>query len=78
MSGEEKHKQNLEIYLNNGGSEKLAKSLKLPTLENRAKILYLIKDFQKNLESLEAQMEKYIQFKEVSGWSMFKKWIKAF
>lgn len=50
MSGEEKHKQNLEIYLNNGGSEKLAKSLKFPTLENRAKILYLIKDFQKNLD----------------------------
>lgn len=48
MIGEEKHKQNLEIYLNNGGSEKLAKSLKFPTLENRAKILYLIKDFPKN------------------------------
>lgn len=30
-------------------------------------------DFQKNLELLEQQMEKYIQFKEISGWRFFKK-----
>lgn len=38
----EQHQQNIELYLNSGGDTKLAKRYQLPTLENRAKISYLL------------------------------------
>ena len=38
----EKHTQNLHTYLSSGGDPKLALRYKTPTLENRAKISYLI------------------------------------
>jgi hypothetical protein len=38
----EKHTQNIQIYLSSGGDPKLALRYKTPTLENRAKISYLI------------------------------------
>lgn len=38
----EKHTQNIQIYLSSGGDPKLAIRYKTPTLENRAKISYLI------------------------------------
>jgi len=38
----EKHQQNLDFYLANGGDPKFARMHHLPTLENRARITYLI------------------------------------
>lgn len=48
----DKHLQNIEIYLQNGGNPKIANRCKLPTLENRAKISYLISKFPKNFPKL--------------------------
>ena len=48
MNGEEKHRQNIQIYLQNGGSQKIADRHKTATLQNRAQIAYLIKDFPKH------------------------------
>jgi hypothetical protein len=47
MTGEEKHLHNLQIYLENGGSEKIYRQYQSPSLENRAKIAALIKNFPK-------------------------------
>ena len=59
----EKHKYERENNLTND-------RLHLETLHENACNARL--DFQKNLEALESQMERYIQFKEISGWSIFK------
>ena len=48
----EEHLQNIEIYLQNGGNLKIANRCKLPTLENRAKISYLISKFPKTFPKL--------------------------
>lgn len=48
----EEHLQNIEIYLQNGGDAKLANKYRLPTLENRAKIAYLISNFPKTFQKL--------------------------
>lgn len=45
----EKHILNLEIYLTSGGDPKLAIRYKAPTLENRAKIAYLISQLPKTV-----------------------------
>lgn len=47
MNGEEKHRQNIQIYLQNGGSQKIADRHKTATLQNRAQIAYLVKDLPK-------------------------------
>lgn len=41
----EKHQQNIELYLSSGGDPKLALRYKAPTLENRAKVKYLLSAF---------------------------------
>ncbi len=38
----EKHQQNLELYISSGGDPKLAARYKTPTLDNRAKLSYLV------------------------------------
>ncbi|WP_313611418.1 hypothetical protein [Chryseobacterium arthrosphaerae] len=43
----EKHQLNIELYLSSGGDPKLAVRYKAPTLDNRAKISYLLS--QKNI-----------------------------
>ena len=48
----DEHLQNIEIYLQNGGNPKIANRCKLPTLENRAKISYLISNFPKNFQKI--------------------------
>lgn len=48
----EEHLQNIEIYLQNGGNPKIANRCKLPTLENRAKISYLISNFPKTFQKI--------------------------
>lgn len=38
----EKHEKNIQLYLENGGDPKLAARHKIPNLENRAKMAYLV------------------------------------
>lgn len=38
----EKHQQNIELYISSGGDPKLIKIYKAPTIENRAKLKYLL------------------------------------
>ena len=48
FSDMEEHLKNIERYLQSGGNPKLAGRHKLPTLENRAKITYLLSKVSKN------------------------------
>lgn len=45
----EEHKKNIELFLEMGGDAKLANRYRLPSLQNRAKIVYLISKFPKKL-----------------------------
>ena len=51
------HEENIQFYLENGGDHKIANRHKLPTLQNRAKISYLISQ-QKPKESITYQDEE--------------------
>ncbi|MDR2205767.1 MAG: hypothetical protein LBE36_06405 [Flavobacteriaceae bacterium] len=51
MTAEEKHKQNIELYLKNGGSERISKQYEVPSLANRAKISFLISNLKPKISS---------------------------
>ncbi|WP_312750540.1 hypothetical protein [Epilithonimonas hominis] len=48
----EEHAQNLQIYLQNGGDVRIANRHQFPSLENRAKIAYLISNFPKTFQEV--------------------------
>lgn len=50
----EKHQQNLELYLSSGGDPKLAARYKTPTLDNRAKLSYLLSQMKISNEKKES------------------------
>lgn len=54
----EEHKKNIELYLEMGGDAKIANRHKLPTLQNRARIIYLISKFPKNFQKLSPKIEE--------------------
>lgn len=56
MTDQEKHQQNLALYLANGGKARIAKQYQELTLQNRSKIAYLVKDFKK--ESINISTDK--------------------
>lgn len=49
----EKHQQNIELYLSSGGDPKLAARYKIPNLDNRAKISYLLSQMNISYEKKE-------------------------
>lgn len=50
----EKHQQNIELYLSSGGDPKLAARYKTPTLDNRAKLSYLVSQMKITYEKKES------------------------
>lgn len=48
----EEHSQNIQIYLQNGGDVRIANRHQFPSLENRAKIAYLISNFPKTFQEV--------------------------
>ncbi len=53
----EKHQQNIELYLSSGGDPKLALRYKTPTLDNRAKITYLLSQIDSSVEKKENSLK---------------------
>ena len=48
MTATEKHKENINLYLQLGGLDRLAKLHALPNLQNRARIVYLLEELKKS------------------------------
>lgn len=70
FSDMEEHSKNIELYLQSGGDPKLASKHKLPTLENRAKITYLLSkvsktDVYENSENPRQNVDIYRQSSDI-------------
>ena len=60
----DEHLQNIEIYLQNGGNPKIANRCKLPTLENRAKIAYLLSNLPQRTKNITQEIKPKLEISE--------------
>lgn len=60
----DEHLQNIEIYLQNGGNPKIADRYRIPTLENRAKIAYLLSNLPQRTKNITQEIKPKLEISE--------------